>query len=149
MKGEKGELETRNYLISQGYQVCKVFSWKYEKSETTFNDKHKEDIIFSPDLLVTNDSEIFFAESKGKTRLSSLGLFNKAPYDKYWKIMQKLQGIGFKTYFPISDTKEIYVLENLINPKDLPLARIIEGYLCYPIPTKHLKNLGKYAAPQD
>lgn len=79
MKGEKGELETRNYLISQGYQVCKVFSWKYEKSETTFNDKHKEDIIFSPDLLVTNDSEIFFAESKGKTRLSSLGLFNKAP----------------------------------------------------------------------
>lgn len=149
MKGEKGELETRNYLISQGYQVSKVFSWNFEKSETTFKDKHKEDIIFSPDFLVTNGKEIFFAEVKGKTSLSSLGLFNKAPYDKYWNIMQKLQGIGFKTYFPIEDTKKIYILENLIDPKDLPPARYIGGYLCYPIPNKHLKKLGEYAPPQD
>lgn len=149
LKGEKGEQETRNFLISKGFQVCKVFSWNYEKSEKTFDDNHKEDTIFSPDFIVSNNHEIFFADSKGKTNFSSLGIVNKAPYDKYWVTMQKLSGIGFKIFFPIQTTKKIYVLENLIDPKDLPPPRFSEKRLCYIIPNRHLKSLGEYVPPQD
>lgn len=143
-KGKDGEEETAKFLISEGFQVNKIFSWNYDKSEKTFEDSHREDTVFSPDFLATGKNEVFFADSKGKTKLRFLGMVNKADYDRYFSMMQKIEGIGFRIYFPIQETGEIYVLQNLIEPK-LPCGPSpSDGRLCYTIPKDYLNMVGHF-----
>lgn len=144
-KGKAGEQIVYSYLAKQGCQVNPIIPWNEEKSATVYDDSHKEDTTFSPDFLICGDKGIFFADSKGKNHNGTLGWINKSDYDKYYGIMQGMKGIGFKLYFPIFSTKQIWVMNELIEPSDFPKqSSNSDNRVIYKIPDQYLENLGNY-----
>jgi len=141
-KGKKAEKKVLFWLTQQGYQVYPILHYKHQEQHKVYTAeervKQAEETIFAPDFLVVSENELFFADVKGKTKLKSLGWVNKRDYDKYFRIMQKIQGIGFKIYFYIKETKEIFELDELIEPKDFEVKPQPDG-LVYVIPEEHLK----------
>jgi hypothetical protein len=138
-KGEECENYLGDFLISKGYQVNRVVSWNYEKSDAVFGDAHKEGTLFSPDFLTCGNGELFFADSKGKSTTDFRGWVNKSDYDKYFDVMSKIDGIGFKLYFPIKDTGKIWVMDKLVDPSHFPTITANDGRSVYKIPTGHLR----------
>jgi len=110
---------------------------KTEKYDTERKIKQTEKTIFAPDFLVVSENEIFFAETKYKTKKAYLGMVNVRDYEKYLKMMRKLRCLGFKIFFYVEETEEIYVLEKLLKP-NFPTKRYYDGEV-YQIPESELK----------
>jgi len=128
-KGKKHEETVYNYLISKGYQVMPIIPHNPEREKEKFTKQEKieraKKTIFNPDFLVATETEVFFADSKGKTFLRSLGIVNVRDYDKYLRVMKNVKGLGFRIYFPIKETNEIYIHDKLRNPKAKPPYEIV------------------------
>jgi hypothetical protein len=146
-KGEKGQAIVAVYLKKQGYQVNPIISHNAEKSGTTFGKNHKENTAFSPDFLACKVGETIFVDSKKKPHKGCLGWVNVSDYDKYYEVMKKVRGIGFKIYFPLEKEKEMWVLEKLYSAKKnfpKPEKSPSDGRLVYKIPEKFLNSYGCY-----
>lgn len=142
-KGKDGEEIVYEYLVKQGYQVNVIASHNIEKSGITFNNDHKENTVFSPDFLACKGDEILFVDSKAKSHKGSLGWINVSDYEKYYDTMEKINGIGFRIYFPIKERNEIWVMEKLVSASEFPEPfPSTDGRLTYKIPEKFLKNYG-------
>ena len=145
-KGKKAEEIVMFWLTQQGYQVYPILHYKHEEQDKLYNTEEKikqaEETIFAPDFLVVSESQLFFADVKGKSKKQYLGWVNQRDYSKYFKTMQKVQGIGFKIYWYIEETGEIYELDRLIAADDFEVKTQPDG-LVYVIPEEHLKLVGR------
>ena len=141
-KGKKAEEVVMFWLTQQGHQVYRILHYKHEEQDKLYSTEEKikqaEETIFAPDFLVFSESQLFFADVKGKSKKQHLGWVNKRDYDKYFKTMQKVQGIGFKIYFYIEETGEIFQLDELIEPKDFEVKRQPDGLVYVIPPEEHL-----------
>lgn len=148
--GKIGEKILFDYLAHKGYQpqpiVHRLASEENVIYSTELKTKIKKETIFDPDFLVCSHKEIFFAEAKYKTHKACLGWIDTYAYDNYYNTMKWLQckNLGFKTYFIIKETHEIYCLPKLLNPKEFK----IQGNV-YVIPKKQLKFCSYYQATEQ
>ena len=150
--GKIGEQLLKRFLIKQGYQVNPITPWnaKDEKKKYTIEQRieRANKTVFSPDMLVCIDKEhAFFADAKLKGYKNCNGWINKRDYDKYFHVIRSTSFIGFRIYFIIKETHEIYVLNKLIDPKDFPITQQSDGEV-YVIPAENLVKIGDYPKPR-
>lgn len=128
-KGKKHELTIYNYLINKGYQVMPIIPHNPEREKEKFTKQEKieraKKTIFNPDFLVVTETEVFFADVKGKTLFRDLGIVNVRDYEKYWRVMKQVKGVGFKIYFAIKEDNSIHVHDKLRNPKGKPPFKVV------------------------
>jgi hypothetical protein len=143
-KGKQGETIVAIFLKQQGFQVNRIVHWNAENEGVIFDVEQKTkqayENIFAPDFLVCSKKEIFFVDAKLKTNKASLGWINKRDYDKYFSIMSKARKFGFRIYFVIENTQEIYVLNKLRYPTSFPIEIQSDGSV-YKIPTTLLERV--------
>jgi hypothetical protein len=143
-KGKKGERAVARYLTKQTYFAMPIVHYKVEEQDKIYTTEQKKETaqttVFAPDFLVVSQDgkEIFFAEAKWKKSKRFLGWINCRDYDKIWKIMQRLKGIGFKIFFWVEEEKSIYVYEKLEEPKGFDTTIQPDG-LVYIIPKDKLR----------
>jgi len=145
-KGKHGELIVGQYLINEGFQVSPIISWNIKDENVIYDANQRIEqaskTIFSPDFLVCGKEEMFFADSKLKNFKNCLGWVNVRDYTKYQKAIKKF-GLDLRIYFPITETREIYVLKRLPNPSKFEITKQSDGDV-YIIPKELLKLVGHF-----